>query len=54
MTKTVFITGTTGGIGAASAQLLLKHGWQVIATAREQERTGNWCRLDRLTAWCDR
>ena len=46
MTKTVFITGTTGGIGAASAQLFLKHGWQVIATSREPERMGDWRRSD--------
>jgi len=49
MTRTVFITGTTGGIGAASAQLFLKHGWQVIATSREPERMGVWCRSDRVT-----
>ena len=50
MSKTAFITGTTGGIGAASAQLFLKQGWHVIATAREPERMGDWCRSDRVTA----
>jgi NAD(P)-dependent dehydrogenase (short-subunit alcohol dehydrogenase family) len=45
----VFITGTTGGIGAASAQLFLEHGWQVIATAREPERLGDWCRSNHVT-----
>jgi serine 3-dehydrogenase len=42
MTKTVFITGATAGIGEASARLFTSHGWQVVGTGRRRDR------LDRL------
>ena len=32
--RTVLITGASSGIGKATAQLLLLHGWKVIAAAR--------------------
>ena len=38
MTKTVFITGATAGIGAASARLFASHGWRVIGTGRRGDR----------------
>jgi len=38
MTKTIFITGATAGIGAASARLFAKHGWEVTGTGRRLER----------------
>lgn len=41
MTKTVFITGATAGIGAAAARRFARSGWRVIGTGR---------RLDRLEA----
>ena len=44
MTKTVFITGATAGIGAAAARRFAKAGWQVVGTGR---RGG---RLDALAA----
>lgn len=35
--KTVFITGASSGIGLATAELFLRRGWRVIATARNPE-----------------
>ncbi|WP_046246212.1 SDR family oxidoreductase [Hymenobacter terrenus] len=34
MAQTVFITGTSTGIGAAAVRLFAQHGWQVAATMR--------------------
>ena len=44
MTRTVFITGATAGIGAAAARKFVSQGWQVVGTGRRQDR------LDALTA----
>ena len=44
MTKTVFITGVTAGIGAAAARKFVSEGWQVVGTGRRRER------LDALAA----
>jgi serine 3-dehydrogenase len=38
MTKTMFITGATAGIGAASARRFAREGWRVIATGRRGDR----------------
>jgi len=38
MTKTIFITGATAGIGAASARRFAAGGWRVIATGRRAAR----------------
>lgn len=38
MTKTAFITGATSGIGRATAILLAKNGFQIIATGRREDR----------------
>jgi serine 3-dehydrogenase len=38
MTKTVFITGATAGIGEASARLFAQGGWRVIGTGRRRNR----------------
>jgi serine 3-dehydrogenase len=38
MTKTVFITGATAGIGAAAARRFAGEGWKVIGTGRRRER----------------
>ena len=44
MTKTVFITGATAGIGEATARRFANDGWQVIGTGRRADR------LDRLVS----
>src|SRR4051812_23748639 len=38
MTKTIFITGATSGIGAASAGRFAGAGWRVVGTGRRRER----------------
>jgi NAD(P)-dependent dehydrogenase (short-subunit alcohol dehydrogenase family) len=38
MSKTVLITGASGGIGAATAELFLSQGWEVGLVARRAER----------------
>jgi serine 3-dehydrogenase len=44
MTKTLFITGVTAGIGAAAARKFVSNGWQVVGTGRRRDR------LDALAA----
>ena len=38
MSKTVFISGATAGIGAAAARRFASAGWKVIGTGRRRER----------------
>jgi len=44
VTKTIFITGATAGIGAAAARRFAGAGWNIVATGRRGER------LDALVA----
>ncbi|CAM3993549.1 short chain dehydrogenase [Pedobacter westerhofensis] len=37
MKKTIFITGTSSGIGKATVKLFARKGWDVIATMRKPE-----------------
>lgn len=46
MTKTVFITGASSGIGKASARLFQAKGWNVVATMRTPEK--EFDQLDRV------
>jgi serine 3-dehydrogenase len=38
MTKTMFVTGATAGIGAAAARSFVAGGWKVIGTGRRHDR----------------
>ena len=38
MTRTMFITGVTAGIGTAAARRFVGEGWQVIGTGRRRDR----------------
>jgi serine 3-dehydrogenase len=44
MTGTIFITGATAGIGAATARRFAREGWRIVATGRRRDR------LDALVA----
>jgi NAD(P)-dependent dehydrogenase (short-subunit alcohol dehydrogenase family) len=46
--KSVLITGTSSGIGEATAQYFLKRGWRVFATARQPEKLGAWSRTEQV------
>jgi NAD(P)-dependent dehydrogenase (short-subunit alcohol dehydrogenase family) len=47
MTRTVFITGASSGIGLATARLFQERGWNVAATMRNPDRAGDWIKQDR-------
>ena len=38
MQKTIFITGSSSGLGKSTAKLFQSKGWQVIATMRNPEK----------------
>jgi NAD(P)-dependent dehydrogenase (short-subunit alcohol dehydrogenase family) len=42
MSKTVLITGTSSGIGEATAKYFLQRGWNVSATMRSPSKAGDW------------
>lgn len=50
MTKTVLITGTSSGIGRATAELMAGRGWQVAATSRNPAGLGAWARAENVLA----
>jgi NAD(P)-dependent dehydrogenase (short-subunit alcohol dehydrogenase family) len=47
--KTIFITGTSSGLGKATAKLFQSKGWKVIATLRHPEKETELNQLDNVT-----
>jgi NAD(P)-dependent dehydrogenase (short-subunit alcohol dehydrogenase family) len=47
--KTIFITGTSSGIGKASAKLFASKGWNVIATMRNVQKDNELNQLKNIT-----
>ena len=44
--KTIFITGSSSGLGKATAKLFQANGWKVIATMRKPENETELNQLD--------
>ncbi|UII26935.1 SDR family oxidoreductase [Fulvivirga maritima] len=49
MAKTIFITGTSSGIGKRTAKYFQQKGWNVIATMRNPEKETELTQLDNVT-----
>lgn len=49
MSKTIFITGASTGLGKATAKLFQAKGWNVIATMRNPEKETQLNQLDNIT-----
>ncbi len=47
MTQTILITGTSSGLGRATAKLFRSRGWNVVATMRSPEDETELTKLDR-------
>lgn len=49
MSKTIFITGTSSGLGKAAAKLFAGKGWKVIATMRTPEKETELRQLENVS-----
>lgn len=49
MSKTIFITGASAGLGKATAKLFQEKGWNVIATMRNPEKETELNKLSNVT-----
>jgi len=49
MSKTIFITGASTGLGKATAKLFQSKGWNVIATMRNPEKETELTQLENVT-----
>lgn len=49
MTKTIFITGASSGLGKATAKLFHSKGWNIIATMRAPEKETELSKLENVT-----
>jgi NAD(P)-dependent dehydrogenase (short-subunit alcohol dehydrogenase family) len=49
MTKTIFITGASSGLGKAAAILFANKGWNVIATMRKPEKETELTHIPNVT-----
>lgn len=49
MTKTIFITGASAGLGKATAKLFQAQGWKVIATMRDPRKETELTALSNVT-----
>jgi len=49
MTKTIFITGSSSGLGKATAKLFHSRGWNVIATMRNPQEETELTQLQNVT-----
>src|SRR6266511_5099894 len=46
MSKTIFITGASSGVGLASAKLFYEKGWNVVSTIRTPDNDSDLKELD--------
>ncbi|GAB4036601.1 SDR family oxidoreductase [Spirosoma gilvum] len=51
MSKTIFITGTSTGLGKASAKFFSEQGWQVAATMRSPEKETELTQLSNIAVF---
>ncbi len=49
MPQTILITGSSSGIGQATAIYFAEQGWNVVATMRTPEKAGEWAQHSNIT-----